>query len=253
MSEAGTTDVDEVIEGSAGSPHVGAAPAARPEGPLRTARRAGLIDQVIAQLREQISSGRWQVGDRIPTEAELAASTGTSRNTVREAVQSLVHAGLLDRRQGSGTYVTASSELQAAVSRSADGVGRRHVLEVRRALEVAAARIAATRRTPEDVALLRDLLARRSELFAAGDLEAAVSVEVRLHQAVGSATHNPLLAELYENVLHTLRDNIAANMAAWGLDTDEHVALVDAIEAGDPDAAAREMACFIDELLDDAG
>src|SRR4051794_34097626 len=75
---------------------------------LRAARRSGLIDQVIEQLRGQIESGRWAVGNRIPTEAELAASTGTSRNTVREAVQSLVHAGLLERRQGSGTYVLAS-------------------------------------------------------------------------------------------------------------------------------------------------
>src|SRR3982751_6481904 len=65
---------------------------------LRTARRAGLIEQVIDQLREQIVAGTWAIGARIPTEAELAQLTGTSRNTVREAVQSLVHAGLLERR-----------------------------------------------------------------------------------------------------------------------------------------------------------
>jgi DNA-binding FadR family transcriptional regulator len=219
--------------------------------PLRTARRAGLIDQVIDQLKEQITSGRWRVGDRIPTETELAASTGTSRNTVREAVQSLVHAGLLDRRQGSGTYVTASSELQVAVSRSVDGVGQRHVLEVRRALEVAAARLAAVRHTPDDVTLLRDLIVERGRCFADGDLEGAVGVEVRLHRAVGQATHNPLLAELYDNLLHALRDNIRANVAAGDLSNDEHVALVDAIERGDADAAATEMACFIDVLLED--
>ncbi len=56
---------------------------------LRTARRAGLIVQVIDQLREQIVAGTWAIGTRIPTEAELAQLTGTSRNTVREAVQSL--------------------------------------------------------------------------------------------------------------------------------------------------------------------
>src|ERR671933_1644669 len=84
---------------------------------LRTARRAGLIEQVIDQLREQIVAGTWPIGARIPTEAELAQLTGTSRNTVREAVQSLVHAGLLERRQGSGTYVLAASELAGAVRR----------------------------------------------------------------------------------------------------------------------------------------
>src|SRR3954469_23145413 len=84
---------------------------------LRTARRAGLIEQVIDQLREQIVAGTWPIGGRIPTESELAALTGPSRNTVREAVQSLVHAGLLERRQGSGTYVLAASEFAGAGGR----------------------------------------------------------------------------------------------------------------------------------------
>ena len=125
---------------------------------LRTARRTGLIDQVIEQLREQITGGVWTIGSRIPTEAELAGLTGTSRNTVREAVQSLVHAGLLERRQGSGTYVLAASELAGAVSRRVASAHQHHILEVRRTLEVGAARLAALRRAPEDITRLRTLL-----------------------------------------------------------------------------------------------
>src|SRR6187549_2722563 len=140
---------------------------------LRAARRAGLIEQVIDQLREQILAGTWSIGSRIPTEAELAASTGTSRNTVREAVQSLVHAGLLERRQGSGTYVLASSELAGAVSRRVALASNRDVLEVRRALEVGAARLAAVRRTDEDIARMRELIATRNQAYAAHDLDAA--------------------------------------------------------------------------------
>src|ERR687885_2984506 len=97
---------------------------------LRTARRAGLIEQVIDQLREQIVAGTWAIGARIPTEAELAQLTGTSRNTVREAVQSLVHAGLLERRQGSGTYVLAASELAGAGSPRVPAAPHVHVLGV---------------------------------------------------------------------------------------------------------------------------
>src|ERR687886_1754612 len=96
---------------------------------LRTARRGGLIERVIEQLREQIVAGPWAIGARTPTEAELAQLTGTSRNTVREAVQSLVHAGLLERRQGSGTYVLAASELAGAVSRRGATPPHPHVLE----------------------------------------------------------------------------------------------------------------------------
>lgn len=218
---------------------------------LRAARRTGLIDQVIEQLREQITGGAWPIGGRIPTEAELAQLTGTSRNTVREAVQSLVHAGLLERRQGSGTYVLAASELAGAVSRRVAGARHVHVLEVRRALEVGAARLAATRRTPGDVRRMRELLVGRNAAADAEDLDGVVAMDVALHRAIGQAAHNPVLTELYEHFLDAVQENVRVNASAEdGQDPTEHVALVDAIEARDIDKAAREAACFLDALLE---
>lgn len=217
---------------------------------LRTARRAGLIDQVIDQLREQIVAGTWPIGSRIPTEAELAQLTGTSRNTVREAVQSLVHAGLLERRQGSGTYVLAASELAGAVSRRVAGAHQHHVLEVRRALEVGAARLAAERRTDEDIALMRDLLARRNAAAARNDLAEVAAKDVALHRAIGQAAHNPVLNDLYEHFLDAVFDNILhSTMAGRGQDPNEHVDLIEAISAGDAERAAAEAACFLNVLL----
>jgi DNA-binding FadR family transcriptional regulator len=218
-------------------------------GVMRLARRAGLIDQVIDQLRHQIASGRWQVGDKIPTESELAQTTGTSRNTVREAVQSLVHAGLLERRQGSGTFVLASSELAGAVSRRVAQASRRDVLEVRRTLEVGAARLAAQRRTDEDVERMRELIVQRNAANAADDREGSIAADLELHRTIGQATHNQVLVDLYENLLDAIRDNIASNVGGHGVHSKEHLALIDAIERGDPDAAAAEAACFIDVLL----
>lgn len=222
-------------------------------GVMRLARRAGLIDQVISQLREQITSGRWQVGDKIPTESELAQSTGTSRNTVREAVQSLVHAGLLERRQGSGTYVLAASELAGAVSRRVAEARQRDVLEVRRSLEVGAARLAAKRRTPEDVALMRSLIAQRTAAHDRGDTDDVVRADLELHRAIGQAAHNPVLTELYENFLGTIQDSIRSNFSIQGITDEEHVGLVDAIARGDAEAAAAEAACYLDELLTEQG
>ncbi len=228
-------------------------PPLRPQPPLHTARRAGLIDQVITQLREQITEGRWTVGSRIPTEAELAQSTGTSRNTVREAVQSLVHAGLLERRQGSGTYVLASNELAGPVSRRVAAAARRDVLEVRRALEVAAARLAAERRTDEDIAHMRALVATRDQAHRSGDVAALVVADAGVHRAIAQAAHNPVLTDLYENLLDALHENVALNLAARGEpDDEEHVELINAIEARDGDRAAREAARFLDALLQDA-
>jgi len=68
----------------------------------------GLIDQVAARFQEEITSGRWPVGERIPVEADLVTAFGAGRNTVREALQSLVHAGLLSREQGRGTFVIST-------------------------------------------------------------------------------------------------------------------------------------------------
>jgi DNA-binding FadR family transcriptional regulator len=221
---------------------------------LRTARRAGLIDQVIDQLRDQVQSGAWPIGGRIPTEIELAQLTGTSRNTVREAVQSLVHAGLLERRQGSGTYVLAASELSGAVSRRLVGAHRQHVLEVRRTLEVGAAQLAAQRRTDADIARLRTLIATRNQASARGDIDAAAVGDTELHRAIGQAAHNPILTDLYENFLGALAESVQSNFAATRqIDPLEHVDLVEAIAAGDVEGAASEAACYLDVLLRDQG
>ncbi len=224
--------------------------------PLRTARRAGLIEQVIEQLRSQITSGTWPVGGRIPTESELAALTATSRNTVREAVQSLVHAGLLERRQGSGTYVLAASELAGAVSRRVAAAQHIDVLEVRRTLEVGAARLAAVRRTPEDIALLRDLLDRRAAARRAGNgnLDEMVTIDVQMHRAIAQASHNPMLADLYDNLIDALQENVRRNVADLPPHgDDDHAGLIEAIIVGDPERAADEAALFLDALLEGAG
>jgi DNA-binding FadR family transcriptional regulator len=218
--------------------------------PLRTARRAGLIEQVIEQLRSQITAGNWPVGARIPTESELAQLTATSRNTVREAVQSLVHAGLLERRQGSGTYVLAVNELAGAVSRRVATARHVDVLEVRRTLEVGAARLAAIRRTDDDIAVLRDLLALRVHARAGGDVDATVTTDVQLHRAIARASHNPVLVDLYENLLGALQENVRRNVEGLARHEDEdHAGLVEAIIAGNSEGAAEDAARFLDTLL----
>jgi DNA-binding FadR family transcriptional regulator len=183
---------------------------------------------------------------------------------VREAVQSLVHAGLLERRQGSGTYVLAASELAGAVSRRVAAARHRDVLEVRRTLEAGIARLAAVRRTPEDVVRMRHLLAQRAEARRTGDIDGLVGIDVELHRAIAQAAHNPVLTELYENLLDALQENVRRNVEVIPPENDDdHVELVAAIEArqpdrvqldvdpDQPDRAAEETARFLDDLLED--
>lgn len=210
--------------------------------------QTGLIDRAVTQLRGSIVSGQWPIGSRIPTENDLAAQLGVGRNTVREAVQSLVHAGLLVRRQGSGTYVLSSSELTVVLGRRIENVHQQYILEVRHALEVEAARLAAARRDERDVSTVRALNAQRGATFAAGDIETMVTADLALHRAIVAAAHNPLLLDLYENLLDAIGDSIRANVETDHPDY-THDALVDAIADGDADRAVREISGYLGEYL----
>src|ERR1700754_2247420 len=104
----------------------------------------------MAQLESLIAAGEWPVGTKIPPEPELVAAFGVGRNTVREAVRALEHAGLLEPRRGDGTYVRATSDLGAALLRRARRTNVLHVLAVRAGLERDAAATAAVHRTEAD-------------------------------------------------------------------------------------------------------
>jgi DNA-binding FadR family transcriptional regulator len=205
-------------------------------------RRAGLTDEAIAVLREQITSGAWPVGSRIPTEPELVEQLGVARNTVREAVRALAHNGLLDIRQGSGTYVVATSELAGVMRRRFAASAQRDVTELRGALETAAAALAARRRTQRDLRRLDGLLARREKAWSSGDRDAFVAADAAFHQAVVAASHNAVLLELYADLGTVIRDSLREHFSA-GLTPEgrmDHATLVDAIRAGAPDRAAAE-------------
>jgi DNA-binding FadR family transcriptional regulator len=216
--------------------------------PLSSARRSSLVPQVIAQLKAQIESGEWAVGSRIPPEPELAAALGVGRNTLREAVLALVHAGLLERRQGSGTYVVGSRELAGAVARRLADAHVAEVVEVRRALEVEAARSAARRRTDDDLAALDAALADREAAWAARDLAAFVENDVRLHQLVVAAAHNRVLADLYDDFSTALHHSLVHRLGPTLTEERyaDHARLIEAIRAGDADRAATEAAAFLE-------
>ena len=219
--------------------------------PLESTRRAPLVDQVIAQLRAQIASGEWPIGERIPAEPELVTRLGVGRNTVREAVRALAHAGLLEARQGAGTYVRATSEFAGAVQRRLAEARLREIVEVRRALETESARLAALRRTASDLACLDEVFAGRERAWASGDAEAFVEADARLHQAVVAAAHNEVLAELYRDFGEALRASVRENVGP-DLTPDryvDHAPLVAAIRAADPHAAASAAAGYLDETL----
>ncbi|HUN31391.1 MAG TPA: FadR/GntR family transcriptional regulator [Trebonia sp.] len=213
--------------------------------PLAGVSRSTLVESVITRLEELITSGEWPVGHRVPAEPELVKALGVSRNTVREAVRALVHAGLLDPRPGDGTYVLASTGLDAALERAARQWGAIDALEVRSMLERDAARLAAQRRDDEDVAAIEAALVRRHSAQADDD-RAFVEADAAFHTAVVAATHNQVLIELYAHLATPLRESVSEALRADSNAHDfaSHEALARAIRLGDP-AAAEQAATTV--------
>lgn len=214
-------------------------------------KRTGLVSQVIDMIRGEIESGRWPVGERIPTEPELTLLTGTGRNTVREAVQSLAHVGMLERRQGSGTFVTADSIVSGAVRQRVDQARRQDLLEVRRALDVTAATLAAIRRSDADIERLREHVAVMEDLSERGMVTEYARADAALHQAIVATTGNALYVDVYQTLIPTMELDIEDEIIRQGsTHLDEHAALVESIVAGDADGAAVIARGFLDTRLD---
>src|SRR6267143_3284758 len=159
--------------------------------PARRGRRGpSVTDGAIDKIRELIVSGSWGPGDRLPTETELAAQLGLSRNSLREAVRALSQLRVLEVRQGDGTYVTSLEpelllESTSFVSHLLVGESAIELFEVRRLLEGAAAALAAARIDSTGKEALRSKLDRMIESATVEELVQAV---VDFHVVIARAT-----------------------------------------------------------------
>ncbi|MBN9016419.1 MAG: FadR family transcriptional regulator [Rhizobiales bacterium] len=157
--------------------------------------------QVADWFAREIRAGHLTSGEKLPTEQELIAQFGVSRTVIREAMASLRSEGLVVSRQGSGVFV-ADHEASASFRIISDELRTlaevQHVLQLRLAVEVEAAGLAAERRTDDDLVRMRDSLAAIDASIAAED--SAVEPDFAFHRAIASATGNPY----FERFMHFL-------------------------------------------------
>lgn len=203
-------------------------------------RRMALVEQAIAALQGRIEGGEWAIGERLPPEQQLAAQLGVGRSTVREAVRALTSMGLVQSRQGAGTYVQAYEEPETNLTRRLARAAMLDVYEVRQGLEIQAAPLAARRRTEADLGRITEALRRRLRARRLGRMRAWVDADVDFHQAVIDAAHNPVLSDVFRTFTGALR----ASLDTISIDADEardghedHVALATAIANHDAEAA----------------
>lgn len=202
-----------------------------------------VTDEAILRIKEMILRGELTPGSRLPPEKELSEHLGLSRSSMREAVKALEVIRVLDVRRGDGTYVTSLEPrlLLEAMSFVVDLHGDASVLElfaVRRILERAAAGMAATRVTAEDVDRLRSLIATVDD---STDVEGLVAHDLEFHGAIADAGGNSYLATLLGSLsTQTVRARIWRGLTqenAVSRTLDEHRAIVDALAQHDVELA----------------
>src|ERR671916_1327303 len=211
-------------------------------------RRGTTSEEVISQLREMIHRGELRPGDRLPPERDLAKLLGVSRPTLRAGIRSLAAVGVLQSRQGAGTFVVKSDgppSLDSSPLRlmaSLHGFTSAEMFEARQALEMAVAGLAAERATSDQMATMSEEVAG---MFASlDDPEQFLIHDVRFHQTVAAASGNRILTSLM-NMVATILFDVRRKTVKRARDLKEsaemHRQIYRAIRERNPEAASSAM------------
>ena len=212
---------------------------------LEPIQRSSVYEQVLERLRDFIDTQQLKPGDRLMSEREIAEQLGVSRTSVRQALTALKVLGLVESRQGDGVYLlrppnSVISTLASELVSSEDD----HPLiwEVREAIEVQAARLAARRRTADDLAEMHAALDEMDSSIAEGG--DGIEGDRRFHRAISAAAHNPFLQELIEQLAPMMDRTSAASLTTAGRPArslQAHREILEAITARDEGIALERM------------
>jgi len=225
--------------------------ATQPSADIRLQRKPKLSERVVAAVKEQILSGTYRPGEKLPTENRLTDLFGVSRTVVREAIATLAADGLVESRQGAGVFVRERSALAFSLITAEINHKISHalnVIEVRMGLEIESAGLAALRRNGAQEAAIQEAFFEFDRLLELG--EATGKTDFEFHRAIALATNNPFYVEVLDAL--GMRAIPCDVTSPWGADSFltreyqeelqvEHLAILRAISAGDADAARQAM------------
>lgn len=218
-------------------------------------REPSLSDQVAEQLTEAIVTRKIKAGERLPSERDLGDKFKVSRTVIREAVRSLAARGLVRVTSGRGVEVTdfGSSGVTASMRllvRGHDGLDYGKVNEVRTAVEVQVAGLAAQRATPEDIERLRELCDSHQRSLEEGDSKSASEFDFQFHRELTRSSGNELLLAMLDSIADVLREVRNQSMAEPHVGEDglrAHRRILKFVSAGRVDGAREAM---IDHLAE---
>lgn len=186
---------------------------------LNKVSKSNVADTVIEQLIGLILSGKLNVGDRLPTENELASQVGIGRNSVREAMKVLQVLGILERRQGDGSYIASEftipydSLLLTLISKIA---GANELVELRRMIEVGVADLVVEKAGDGDIEKLEKAIDRLESFTRdpAFDPEDVMRADLAFHTAFIEITGNKAIIELGRLIMRLFQSSMAAHLSS---------------------------------------
>jgi GntR family transcriptional repressor for pyruvate dehydrogenase complex len=217
-----------------------------------------LYERIVSQIEERIEAGDLKVGDRLPSERELAEQFAVSRTAVREAVKALRQKGLVEIRPGRGTFITngTSDSVRSSLDmliKMGVAKGSGHLVEVREILEPEIAALAATRISDEYVQAMQDAVNIMDT--ALDNVDLFVEADLDFHLALAEGTQNPLIPLLVDSIidlLRTQRKRIGLTKGGLRRGQVHHKKILDAVMRRDAKAARRAMQDHLQQVRDDS-
>lgn len=211
---------------------------------LQNIRRTPIGDAAYDQLLQAIVSGDWKPGQKIPSESELTAMLGVSRGTVRNAIHKLTSLGLVESRQGQGTFICELNGAQYMNKlmpvMALEKIDIKYFLEFRAIMDPDMAALAARR---VDDALIGKLKENYQMHNACKNLQKAATYDLQFHYLVAQCTRNPILIQVYSilwDVFQTALNDIVDLMGTANA-MNYHKKIIEAIERHDEEAARSVM------------
>lgn len=212
---------------------------------LVTVQRRRVQDEVFDQLLDQIKGGVWPVGEKLPSENELRMQLGVSRISVRESIKKLVALGIVETRQGEGSFVRkVSSNSYTDMMMPMFLLEKRTLLEIleyRKVMEVGATEIAVERATQEDIDILEEIVVRMEGDDL--DMKEFAKVDLEFHMAISRSTKNDLIINsnnFVRDILMRSMESIVTNLGKTG-GRYYHRKILEAIKRRDVTEATQMM------------
>ena len=218
--------------------------------PLRAVKKRRIHEEIVAQIRQELASGRLKAEDQLPSERELSERFQVSRASVREAIRALESMGVVRIKTGEGTYVTSGSEallspLVSVILQQKDVL--LDIFEARKVIEPEIAALAAVRAGPEQIAQMEGILEEQARQITGG--KTGVEADTAFHSLLTQSTKNKVFLRLSDAVVDSLRETRERSLQIHGRPARSlagHRAILEAIRDKNPAKARQAM---LDHLI----